>query len=964
MKIQSKYSNLIKISIFVFFISFFLSPVLLFANPFTSVHVINEQFEDRVYSVGETVSGNFVLKNTNSNDVPEVYYTIAVITGFNEKTGRARSQFGDTDRQGPIFIAKNSDKTVNFSYKIPQFFNNSQKGEKIVLRIEAYSSSGVSTGWTEKAIKIENTSKQLAEVLNTSIKVGGQKYTLGEGPTVLAGQKAYVLVDLHNISSSSVELIPKITLYDRQPSTPVIGSKTYDTVTIKSKATATQTLELPQLDSFKGVYAGKLRFTDSNDNDVTEGIYLRYIVGDVYGTIQSVVVDKSSVKKGDTFNSSIVYTGPAYNINLSEQIALGQGDIFVDVTNEKGEFVASSTQSISLDTEAQNRRVSLSFKAEKDAEKLFISVIMKRGDQVLANYSTRLTDPDKLPDSKDSNLLYISLGIILLLLILLSTYVIKNKKVGVGMFLVFCLLFMGSVFLPKTADAGVKFLNGSFNAPYNNQTVEIGSTFLAEAKTESGVCSNSVGTEKRTILVSDGQSYTSANEYSGVNGTDYSQHQFETTRTNFNSPTIPGQYTLTLKVEDFVGRESTGLTSMSDGPHYFGTINQPPITVTINVVCPAGTTWDATSSSCVAQENIVNGSCNASVAKAYLSTDTTFASGNFCSSIAQPSPTPIFPSTGGSTTWTCNGTGTGATNAPCTATRGGATQPNDTNSYVYSRELNSNNDLGARISKWFYYGTTHARKYDEQNTAFAVLKTTSDPTFIASTTIKKSMPSRNYTFHSWAGCDSASGNICNVTVVGRTTPFRDLVALYTRDDYGYCGTAILNSSIAFPTSNLCVAGNTVSTTSTNDLSHTWSCSGVGSTVNCSTYRCEMGKKYCTTTNSCIPNTSCCGDCGNSTSDLSCSLPAITPTVTPSFVASPTSMCTLKWGVTSTNSGTGGNSLCTTDIKCYVDNQDKTSLNSSGVSIPVGTHSLVCGSGLTGTTTASVKCRVAPGFGEF
>lgn len=141
--------------------------------------------------------------------------------------------------------------------------------------------------------------------------------------------------------------------------------------------------------------------------------------------------------------------------------------------------------------------------------------------------------------------------------------------------------------------------------------------------------------------------------------------------------------------------------------------------------------------------------------------------------------------------------------------------------------------------------------------------------------------------------------------------------------------------------------------------------------------CSSGNKYCSVTNSCILNASCCGGCTSPQSCVVggtgygscenpapvCSLPLITPTVTPSFVARPTDMCTLKWNVTSTNSGTGGSGLCTAAIKCYVDNQDKTSLNSSGVSIPVGTHSLSCGSNL-GTSTVSVKCKLSPSFGEF
>ena len=189
-----------------------------------------------------------------------------------------------------------------------------------------------------------------------------------------------------------------------------------------------------------------------------------------------------------------------------------------------------------------------------------------------------------------------------------------------------------------------------------------------------------------------------------------------------------------------------------------------------------------------------------------------------------------------------------------------------------------------------------------------------------------------------------------------------------------CGLATSTPSLSFPTSNLCGTGNNVSATSTNNSSHTWTCSTSGGSASCQTYRCSTGNKYCSTTNSCISNSSCCGGCtlpqtcqqsgGYGTCQdqaPTCSLPAITPTVTPSFVSDPSKTCTLKWNVTSNlQSGSGS---CTDGIHCYVDNIDQTSSNSSGVTIPVGTHSLTCGSSL-GTSTASVKCRVTPGFGEF
>ena len=88
---------------------------------------------------------------------------------------------------------------------------------------------------------------------------------------------------------------------------------------------------------------------------------------------------------------------------------------------------------------------------------------------------------------------------------------------------------------------------------------------------------------------------------------------------------------------------------------------------------PTTYTWNCigintgTTASCSASR-IINGVCG-TAAKTYLSTDAGYGADTFCSAGTASPLTPAFPAVGGSTTWNCVGSGTGALTATCTANR-------------------------------------------------------------------------------------------------------------------------------------------------------------------------------------------------------------------------------------------------------------------------------------------------------
>ncbi|MFA6296980.1 MAG: hypothetical protein WC629_00245 [Candidatus Paceibacterota bacterium] len=186
---------------------------------------------------------------------------------------------------------------------------------------------------------------------------------------------------------------------------------------------------------------------------------------------------------------------------------------------------------------------------------------------------------------------------------------------------------------------------------------------------------------------------------------------------------------------------------------------------------------------------------------------------------------------------------------------------------------------------------------------------------------------------------------------------------------GSCGDATNNPPTASaPTTNLCSAGTATPNPVTNNVSsYNWKCTGTGNGVspNCSVPHntcsganktnyptcdtCTFGNKLCSN-GSCIANGGTCP---------TCSMSGLTSSISPAFVAKPSDTCTISWNA----SGTG--SSCSTDISCTLDG-GSTNLGQSGSKsgLPVGTHTVSCKDASGTTKTSSVKCMVAPGFGEF
>ncbi len=175
---------------------------------------------------------------------------------------------------------------------------------------------------------------------------------------------------------------------------------------------------------------------------------------------------------------------------------------------------------------------------------------------------------------------------------------------------------------------------------------------------------------------------------------------------------------------------------------------------TVNWTC-SGQNGGASSGTCSASRStpVVNGSCG-TANTTYASGVTSYGADTFCSA-GTPSPaSPAFPAAGSSTNWTCVGSGTGHTDASCTAVRNAVA--------TYNLSVTATSSLGGSV-------TSSPAGINCGGTCTAPFNNNSSVTLTA-------VPrSSLWRFRDWGGDCSGTANTCVVTVNGNKNVIANFV---------------------------------------------------------------------------------------------------------------------------------------------------------------------------------------------
>jgi hypothetical protein len=590
------------------------------------VYVENITLNASDFKPGDTVRGQFTLFNNTNKVVSNVFYDVRLGSDYDESG--LPGNFYATESFGPISLAPGEKRIMEFSHKLPVNISG-----QVGLRVKAYLQSGNPLGFADSRFVISGQTKAVS-IDKNYIKVKNRTFSLGEGPTLSSGVTGQLYASVI-VPAGFKSLTPKIAIFDRSVYGDIMTETALPSINLASVATtSTIVFDLPKFENNAGVYVGMLKIYDEASNQVSPDVTFRYIVSGDILTINSVSSDQLSVGREAPFAITLNYSGSPENIVERTTSAVKEYDLTVKVSNEDGDAVASYYGKIS--DPGASAVASYKFIALASAKTLSVSVVVKSADQVLANYNTSL--PVEACDVELS--LIVSVFVLAILAILIIVLRRKKRVLAIASIV----LFMGLSFAVNTVSAWSDVSTSGVHPPNispNNSPVENGNYSPSQTISLSGtVYQDACSNNKRWIHIDVSPTcngvYTEVwSKTRGDDGRDDRWGAWEYA-TNFTAPATPGSYNVCVKVRSY---EDIGSNVKPKDPQGVRVRKQP-----YNVAAP-----------------VTNGACGSAASTDSLNAPTA----NLC---AAGTATAV-SSTTNSWTWSCNGTGTGATNATCSATK-------------------------------------------------------------------------------------------------------------------------------------------------------------------------------------------------------------------------------------------------------------------------------------------------------
>ncbi len=417
--------SLIVSFVFVTLVAFGLTASSALAQADYQIYVHDVKTEKPVYSVGETVKGEFVVSNLADIAQSEIMYEVS--SGlYNSNEMVLLTKQSPSPKTWPIYIKSKSKVTIPFEYKLPESLTGTSAIQVIaVLKDGTFVGQGlVPISVSGKAntenisivgsILVINKSKDLAVSPNT-------------GPTVYEDD---VLEFLSVISSTTKKytFTPTLSLYNRTDNNNAL----IKTINLPNIVTGSQPTELVvklPVDLDPLVYYGVISFKTQDKAELADTSF-RYIVAGPIATIRNITSEVLEAKKGTSIPFIVKYgSQPIDELRPEKQVKIEGATISVAVTNEKGEIVGNANSPIDL----FQSEISLAVESAVKASSLSYSAVIKDSTgKILSEYKTDLPTKESLKDQKSylpkSNFSLITLISAVLLLIIIAVLIYIRRK--------------------------------------------------------------------------------------------------------------------------------------------------------------------------------------------------------------------------------------------------------------------------------------------------------------------------------------------------------------------------------------------------------------------------------------------------------------------------------------------------------------------------------------------------------
>lgn len=258
--------------IFIYYFTFLTSASAQSSQP--EVFVRDLVLSKKVYQAGETATGTFIFFNNKTQSVSDVYYEVALAGDYQKNT--LANIFYDKKQAGPYMLQGKESKKIDFTYTLPE----AVAGTNLGIQVGAILGDGSKLGWRDYMIKVEG-KMGLLDIVESYISVGSDKYYLQMGPSVKEGDKVFLEITLKNPTSQTIEVNPKVKIYNQN--TPNVIIKEYNTgmISVLSNKTSVIKSEITDLGNKPGLYFGQVEFVDTTGVKRAVEVSFRYLIPEV-----------------------------------------------------------------------------------------------------------------------------------------------------------------------------------------------------------------------------------------------------------------------------------------------------------------------------------------------------------------------------------------------------------------------------------------------------------------------------------------------------------------------------------------------------------------------------------------------------------------------------------------------------------------------------------------------------------
>lgn len=384
----------------------------------SGVYITDISLSSLDFNSGDTITGSYSLWNSEEYIVPDISQEFMIF--IPDEEGFPKIEINKVLAKEKLLLSPGERKTINFSYQLPK---NLLSGT-YTFRISLFGGTGTPLPWADKEINIAG-NEIFLEISNPRIVKNETEFFPLIGVNFSSNDSPKIRFEILNRSPSEILAVPKIVIFERQTNLQKVKEFEKEILTLLAGEKKTIDYEMPKLEKPEA-YVAELKFYDSSGNLVSNSLFFRWIIEGKGANVLAVETSQSSYSKGDLAKVNVCYVGPA------DGFKIGEGDLLVEIYNEKGEVSGSVSKSINLDEE---KCILLEIPIEKEVKVASVKTTISQAGERLKEYKTgplkilEEVKPEKkeVKPEKKINSLYILITIIVLLIVGFIIYKFLKK---------------------------------------------------------------------------------------------------------------------------------------------------------------------------------------------------------------------------------------------------------------------------------------------------------------------------------------------------------------------------------------------------------------------------------------------------------------------------------------------------------------------------------------------------------